>query len=142
MRYLEVKFHDNDFHQDFLHAVKKIWDWVVSDFESHSLQENRRSVVDSFVLLHKEYLLETMVQKMILLSALNHDVEWATRGLYRNDDMFGSRVLKTVTTEAYHLQEYFSKVEIEFHDTLEFADKNENAEHIWFDLKNGNCGCF
>jgi hypothetical protein len=142
MRYLEVKFSDTDFGMDLFNAVKQIWDWVTSDYDSHSHESNKRSVVNSFIILYQENRLEPMIRKMVLLNALGHDVEWCTRGLRKDDDFRMHDRIEDVTAGAPHLQEYFSDLEVAFHNTKKFTKEWQNSEHLWFDLETGEGNTF
>jgi hypothetical protein len=139
--FLEFKFHDNDFGWDAIQSLSIIYRWVKGDIDSHSLSSNNRTIPESFKYLHGKGLLVPMIKKMVVLSATNHDVEWATRGIHDSEYTFQNQI-KPASKSISFFEEYFDKIEIEFHDNGKFTIKDENGEYAWLDLDSGRTGNF
>ena len=144
MRYLEIQFHDNDFASDIMSSLQKLWKIIVQDYKDHEHYKIRRKPIDSFLYLHKVGLLNTMIEKLVVLSAMSHDVGWAALGIYNKDHdvIIDRKKIESVITQAEHFEKYFKGMGIVFHDDLEFSKTWENAEHAWLDIETGDVGCF
>lgn len=137
--FLEVKFHDNDFSFDIQSTLKTIYGYVKGNLSSS--MNDGMTVTDAFKLLNQSEILKKMIIKQTLAYALCHDIEWATRMLYRKEPI-NPKSVKLLNEEMPRMKNYFDKIELEFHDHGQFTMNWQNSEHVWLDLDTGNVGIF
>ena len=86
MRYLRVKFGDNDFGWPVRDALRRLWGYI-NENNHGPIGEPGGSfsgitTPEIFVRLHKARALATMLERLFLLEDLAQEVESLTRGLY------------------------------------------------------------
>ena len=108
--YLELCFHDNDFHNDIINVLEKLWNYINDDREQYSQTKKKRTVAEAFEFLHEMELLEPIIKKMMILSAAEHDAEWATRGICLIRDAEINIKLNSAIEDVSKLESYFDKI--------------------------------
>jgi hypothetical protein len=138
LKYMEIKFHDNDFSGHFTTALNRLWKYVDGN------NGHMKSTSDIFKEMFDNDVLIPMIQKMLCIAIVESNIEFMTRGLYWDKEPFNSSInwnehivkdpLKLHYEETYVI---LDKEDIEFHEDDSFTKKWQNGEHISLNLKNG-----
>lgn len=136
-RYLEIKFHDNDFGHCFQEALKRIYNYIHDN--NHHLLETDQTLVALFLELADQGILFEMIKKACVLEHLYNNIEFATRGLYRGKVSWAIDNLRRVVQIGEDFSRYddYFNFEIEFHDTTDFSKEWRNGEHYGLDIATG-----
>lgn len=140
--FLEVKFHDNDFGMAFIEVLKDIWKTV----KRESYREEERTVSEIFEFLNNKGILKEMIVRLVSLQTVKEHLLWAASDMavqdkyYQEPEWLKNNKAHDVDLDFY--LRYMSNIELEFHETGEFAMRNENSEHFWLDMETGNVGFF
>lgn len=140
MKYLEIKFHDNDFCNPMRNALERLWKWVQINNCQH---DTVRTIPDMFMELHNHGILSEMFHRLWVLETLSNSVEFATRGLHYEKIYWGSsaKFEKSLADELKFYENYL-RADIEFHENGDFMTKWYNAEHGALDLWTGETYIF
>ncbi len=125
MKYLIVKFYENDFGNPMVSALKRLWLWMDKNNRSYGV----RSLSDIFQELHKAGSLEPMLLRLFVLEELCCAVEFATRGLYWEEVDWKKQLPPIVPCN-------YLSCDIEFCETK--PKEWQNGEYGWLDLVTGN----
>lgn len=126
--FLEIQFHDNDFSNDFVEVLVKIWKMIRDNNSEHHIFSLFQELYDKEMLL-------PMIKKAVILSAAGHDIEWATR-MYQGKCT--PEILKSASSETKRFEIYFSKLKIKLHTDDKFIKNWKNSEHAALNCRNGN----
>ena len=122
--YLEVKFHDNDFYNEFVGALKALWE-ICPNYER-------------LMKFHNEGKLVMMINRLITTEYIRTLI-WRVLNTTSNTRELDSLLDITKTTKRY--SEYFD-IRLEFHETDEFTKEWHNSEHFYLDLTTGTISSF
>ena len=129
--YLEVKFHDNDFYNEFINALRILW--------------NKHPTPSLLKEVHDEGKLVSIIRRLIVAEYLKTSALIPLSKMGRmlnklNKDTGGYKLVGTVET-AEKYTEYFD-IKLEFHETDEFTKEWHNFEHFYLNLETGEVEAF
>lgn len=145
MKYLHIKFGDNDFGGCVESALKRLWGWVHEN-NAHciSTEKNDRyfsnlSLAEMFVRLNRAGSLKPLISRMIDLEYMASNVEFETRGLYWKRVEWKE---KGNLSPMESLTSRYLSFDISFHKNKTFTKKWQNGEHAFLNLKTGEAKTF
>jgi hypothetical protein len=145
MRYLVVKFFDNDFGYPMLGALKRLWEYIYTN-NAHlagvpTQSRSGLTLVEIYQKLQECGTLDSLLLRLFVLERLCFDVEHKTRGLTWNDVDWASHAVK----EPSHLtDDTYLSVETAIYGQYERIPDIEwvNGERAFLNLADGTVGIF
>jgi hypothetical protein len=80
MKYLVVKFYDNDFGVPMLRALGRLWEYIKHNNAAYTFRPNHLTVLQVFQKLLDCEALQPMILRLFILESLCQEVERKTRG--------------------------------------------------------------
>ena len=150
IKYIEVRFGDNDFGWPVERALKRLWEWINKN--------NRHLVPDTYMgeiysQLHKVGVLQSLIERLYVLEYLASRVEFKTRGLYYDYDSrphpktgykpevdWKEKIIKDAGKVKY--ENTYLSIDIYLHHNKRFASKWQNGERAFLDILKGEVNTF
>lgn len=114
MRYLEIKFHDNDFNMSFEDVLVDFYNHFEGKGESISTMPVKR--------------IEEIIRKSMAVYAMRRQVL---------EDWYPEQVDEEIIGTFVHYMRYFKKITVEFHETKDFSNEWQNGGHWAMHLHTG-----
>ena len=129
--YLEVKFHDNDFYNEFIDALRTLWNAYPNPALLKEVHDEGKLVSIIKRLIVAEYLKTSALMPLSRMGRMLNKLNKGTGGY---------KLVGTVET-AKKYTEYFD-IKLEFHETDEFTKTWCNSEHFCLNLDTGEVKAF
>lgn len=143
MKYLEIKFYDNDFGLAVENAARKVWKWI-HESNAHCLQLepnehfSNKTLPQVFLALHKADALQPMILRTYQIEEMHGTVEFATRGLYWSKVNWEESRVKLPTGKEI---DTYVNIDLKFRKNKNFMKKQggwNNSESVILDLETGD----
>lgn len=143
MKFLEVTYGDNDFGFPVTKALERLWEYVNGNNHSAGIKDSYfsgLSTVQIFYKLYKAKALETLIERLFVLEYLAFNVEHKTRGLYRAKVDWDKCIIKNPSKIDY--ENTYLSFDLKFRKSDNFKLKDQNGEHAYLNLENGEVETF
>lgn len=142
MKYLVVKFYDNDFGHPMMEALTRLRNYIRDNVAAYTFLPNHLTLTQIYLRLHECGALQPMILRLFVLENLCRGVEQKTRSLHHWDKWTAEDV--QIANPSHLEPDTYLRCDVAFYGAYEVIPDIEwaNGENVYMDLETGIVGIF